>query len=247
MEPDGGSPGTRRGRLGVMRAAPKTLWAYAVLVIGTTVFSILSYSEHVAIDLPIALAVDLLLLGFLLVGSRVAWTILILFEANGLVLPAIFDGYSWQAIFVVAGLACLLAPASLRYVWRRHARPGAQATWDAGDRPDSARPTGWYVDPDAPGRMRRWSAEEGRWSGTTRTPRKIEAAWRAGRARASGEPVQRSWNPRDYPDSARPVGWYVNPGAPARMDYWDPAEARWSGKTKTPRKIRRAWEARRAG
>jgi hypothetical protein len=53
-----------------------------------------------------------------------------------------------------------------------------------------------------------------------------------------------SFDPRAYSDLDRPKGWYVDPAAPDRMRYWGGGEQPgWSGSTRTPRKIRRAWRA----
>lgn len=53
-------------------------------------------------------------------------------------------------------------------------------------------------------------------------------------------------DPRLYTDENRPAGWYVNPAAPHRMRYWARGERPgWALKaTRTPRKVRRAWDAR---
>jgi hypothetical protein len=51
---------------------------------------------------------------------------------------------------------------------------------DPGVYTDEDRPPGWYVNPDAPWRMRYWNAEgEPGWSGkTTKTPKQVLANWR---------------------------------------------------------------------
>jgi hypothetical protein len=63
----------------------------------------------------------------------------------------------------------------------------------------------------------------------------------------AGQPTattQMSFDPRAYSDLDRPKGWYVDPAAPDRMRYWGGSEQPgWSGSTRTPRKIRRAWRA----
>jgi hypothetical protein len=53
-------------------------------------------------------------------------------------------------------------------------------------------------------------------------------------------------DPRLYTDETRPAGWYVNPAAPHRMRYWARGEQPgWALKaTRTPRKVRRAWDER---
>lgn len=57
-------------------------------------------------------------------------------------------------------------------------------------------------------------------------------------------PVDPSRDPRQYSDQDRPQGWYVDPSSPKRMRYWGTGDPfGWSGTTRTPRKIRRAWRA----
>lgn len=56
---------------------------------------------------------------------------------------------------------------------------------------------------------------------------------------------QVSMDPGDHAAEDRPKGWYVDPGNPARMRYWEGDPPRWgTATTRTPRKIREAWEAR---
>jgi hypothetical protein len=68
----------------------------------------------------------------------------------------------------------------------------------------------------------------------------------AGRARALGgdsPQPDHSPDPRSYTDQTRPKGWYIDPSSPGRMVYWgatDPPD--WGAGTRTPRKVRRAWE-----
>lgn len=51
-------------------------------------------------------------------------------------------------------------------------------SWDPREYSDQARPSGWYIDPVSPDRMRYWSADDPPgWGGSTRTPRKIKRAW----------------------------------------------------------------------
>jgi len=59
-----------------------------------------------------------------------------------------------------------------------------------------------------------------------------------------GPSTNQSWDPRHHTDEDRPNGWYVDIESPGRMRYWGASESPgWSGATtKTPRKIRRAWE-----
>jgi hypothetical protein len=82
-----------------------------------------------------------------------------------------------------------------------HPRGGSSAvshSWDPDAYEDQDRPKGWYVDPDAPTKMRFWGlGDPPGWGATTRTPRKIRRAW--GEARgdedASGETGD---EPRDW-------------------------------------------------
>ena len=56
-------------------------------------------------------------------------------------------------------------------------------------------------------------------------------------------PSEHSWDPRRYSMENRPKGWYVDPLQPNRMRYWDAGDPpKWGTTTRTPRKIKRAWE-----
>lgn len=56
--------------------------------------------------------------------------------------------------------------------------------------------------------------------------------------------VDHSPDPRKYSDQDRPKGWYVDPSAPERMRYWGAGDPPgWGGATRTPRKMRRVWQA----
>jgi hypothetical protein len=66
----------------------------------------------------------------------------------------------------------------------------------------------------------------------------------------SGAPSEtdHSLDPRQYSDEDRPKGWYINPQAPGHMSYWgagDPPD--WGATARTPRKVRRDWEAKANG
>lgn len=57
-------------------------------------------------------------------------------------------------------------------------------------------------------------------------------------------PPQSSFDPRAYSDVDRPKGWYVDPASPTRMKHWGGSEQpEWTGSTRTPRKIKREWQA----
>jgi hypothetical protein len=71
-----------------------------------------------------------------------------------------------------------------------------------------------------------------------------------GIARGGGDPPANghALDPRAYSDEDRPKGWYINPRAPGHMSYWgagDPPD--WGATTRTPRKVRREWEAGQGG
>jgi len=56
--------------------------------------------------------------------------------------------------------------------------PRTEHSLDPRDYSDQARPKGWYVDPNSPGRMAYWGAgDPPDWGATTRTPRKVRRAW----------------------------------------------------------------------
>lgn len=60
----------------------------------------------------------------------------------------------------------------------------------------------------------------------------------------AGTVPRSSFDPRAYSDLDRPKGWYVDPASPDWMRYWGGSEQPdWTGSTRTPRKIRRAWRA----
>lgn len=76
-----------------------------------------------------------------------------------------------------------------------------------------------------------------RWETATASATRAEAEAPTGTPRTS-------FDPRAYSDLDRPKGWYVDPASPDRMRYWGGSEQpTWSGSTRTPRKIRRAWRA----
>jgi hypothetical protein len=53
-----------------------------------------------------------------------------------------------------------------------------------------------------------------------------------------------TFDPRSYTDVDRPKGWYVDPASPTRMKHWGGSERpEWTGSARTPRKIKRAWQA----
>jgi hypothetical protein len=57
--------------------------------------------------------------------------------------------------------------------------PSPPDTTDSRDYSDADRPRGWYIDPEAPKRMRYWGAGgKPQWTGHLRTPFKLRRAWR---------------------------------------------------------------------
>lgn len=112
------------------------------------------------------------------------------------------------------------------------------------------RPTGWYVDPSQPTRMRYWSGD-GTWSAhTAKTPKAMLREWEEqGGAGpqvpevAKDEHTGHSLDPGVYSDEGRPPGWYVDPDKPWRMRYWRTGEHEgWSKETtKTPKKALDGW------
>jgi hypothetical protein len=67
--------------------------------------------------------------------------------------------------------------------------------------------------------------------------------WEAAPSSTEATPP-RIFDPRAYGDPDRPKGWYVDPTSPNWMRYWGGDEqGEWSGRTRTPRKIRRSWRA----
>lgn len=59
---------------------------------------------------------------------------------------------------------------------------------------------------------------------------------------------QDSYDPRSYSDVDRPRGWYVDPASPGSMRHWGGSDQpEWSGRTRTPRKIRRSWREESEG
>jgi len=57
--------------------------------------------------------------------------------------------------------------------------PSPPDTTDPRDYADADRPRGWYIDPEAPKRMRYWGAGgKPQWTGRLRTPFKLRRAWR---------------------------------------------------------------------
>jgi hypothetical protein len=64
------------------------------------------------------------------------------------------------------------------------------------------------------------------------------------RGRSGPSEAGHALDPRAYSDEDRPKGWYINPRAPGHMSYWgagDPPD--WGATTRTPREVRREWEA----
>lgn len=59
---------------------------------------------------------------------------------------------------------------------------------------------------------------------------------------------EHGWDPGEYSDQDRPRGWYIDPGSPKHMRYWGAGEQRrWTGRRRTPFKLRRASNKQAAG
>jgi hypothetical protein len=109
-------------RLRQMAEAPRWLWLFAAIaVLETPVFVLASDSnvpDHTAPFLFL-LAVPLVLAWFLLRGSRVVWSLFVLFHLAEIPL-AFTEGRPWWSLAQSAITFCLLlAPSSFEYVWKR--------------------------------------------------------------------------------------------------------------------------------
>ena len=71
-----------------------------------------------------ALLLTLIPFVFLLIGSRVAWIVLLVIEVAALIFN-LLAGPRWLVPIEVIFIALLLAPSSRAYVWRRHSAQGA--------------------------------------------------------------------------------------------------------------------------
>ncbi len=167
-----------------MKEVPKPLWAYAVVSVAS---GLIGFVQNISAHPGAVLGTTVFLLIFVVLvlrGSRVAWSFAVASILFGLVTSPFLVTQPWWAVVLgVISLACLLAPASRGFIWRRHpakiAGPTSQTTWDPDGHSDLDRPAGWYFDPSSPERMRYWSANDARWLGSTKTPRKIQQALRA--------------------------------------------------------------------
>jgi hypothetical protein len=133
--------------------------------------------------------------------SRIAWIV-----AAGAPLLRLVTGINspqplWVISIEAVAVLLLLTPSSLRFIWAEREPWKRSAQLDDGGSPvqarvgpsparadeppvrdarfysDAERPAGWYVDPDSPKRMRYWQ-EQGRWTGSSRTPKAVLAQWR---------------------------------------------------------------------
>ena len=112
-------------------------------------------------------------------GSRVAWSFVAATTAFGLVSNT-FSGRPWWATVAgAAGLAPLLLPSSWRFIWRPRpaARPTDPAKAGGHEGPENAGESGWRAHPNHLSWMRYWNAEQQRWLGVARTPRKVRKLW----------------------------------------------------------------------
>lgn len=176
---------SRKGALPKLGDTPAALWAYAIFsLVPILIYAILQSSEHLAASIGAVVIAPLITLAVLW-GSRIVWSLSTL-SALGSLLGAPFAARPWWAVLLeVVALGCLLAPASRRFVWGGRKAPTGDHMYqspssiDPEDYSDNDRPSGWYVDPSIPKRMRYWSGDEKNWRGTTRTPRGIRREWSA--------------------------------------------------------------------
>jgi hypothetical protein len=160
-----------------MKDIPRSLWAFAVISIASgAVFTVLH--PHPLLGFKIfALTIEVGIAVLLLRGSRVVWTFALVSQCLGLLTEALGTP-TWRSALGAAGAALLLLPASWRFVWRRQPVPESvlaeprPRSWDPDDHPSEERPSGWYLDPENPRRMRFWNSEIGEWRGSTKAPRK---------------------------------------------------------------------------
>ncbi len=168
-----------------MRSSPLPIRIFAVIAIPNLIYGAFNATSRPALAWG-GILLTVVLIVFVLRGSRVAWSLVVFGDAVAVVTFPFMAMVLWSVILAAIRLGCLLAPTSRKFVW--------------GEAP----------------------------------PLTADAL----------EKVSRTWNPRAYPDQSRPKGWYINPSSPNRMHYWgavDPPS--WGASTRTPRKIRREWEA----
>lgn len=151
---------------------PRTLWAYAsVAVVSALIAFVRTVGAHPAAVIFVSLVLFIFVV-LVLRGGRVVWCLAVASNAFG-ILSSLFSPEPWWTIvFGIAALACLLAPASWRFIWRPRPSPVPPPTGSTTD-----DPSGWYVDPRSPSRMRYWHAEDQRWLGMAKTPRKLRKLW----------------------------------------------------------------------
>jgi hypothetical protein len=165
-----------RARLGVQEA-PAALWVYAAVAVVSGLVA-LAVSSHPALTIAFLLG-GLIFVVFVLRGNRTLWVISVGSIALTLLSSPISPEPWWTIVFNVASLGCLLAPPSWRFVWRSRPNPvpPSAVLMTAGVDEGSAAESGWYVDPGRPSRMRYWHAEDQRWLGVSKTPRKLRKLW----------------------------------------------------------------------
>jgi hypothetical protein len=160
-----------RARIGA-KETPPTLWAYAaVAVVSALIAFVRTVGSHPAAVIFVSLGV-LIFVVLVLRGGRVVWCLVVASNAFGILSSIVSPQPWWTTVFEVVALACLLAPASWRFIWRPRPSPVAPPT---GPTTDDA--SGWYIDPGSPSRMRYWSTEDQRWLGIAKTPRKLRKLW----------------------------------------------------------------------
>ena len=108
-----------------MRESPWTLWAAAI----GSLLVVFGPSVSYAPTKPFVGSVVLVgaLFAFVVLGSRIAWTIAVFLMAAG-VIGTVLNGASWELAGRLLFLLLLLLPASRAFVWRRREpTPGASA------------------------------------------------------------------------------------------------------------------------
>jgi hypothetical protein len=156
-----------------MEETPPTLWVYAAAtVISALIAFVRTVDSHPAAVIFVSLGV-FILIALVLRGSRVVWCLVVVAYAFGLLNSFVFSPRPWwTTVFDVVALSCLLAPVSWRFVWRPRSSPEGPRT-----SPTTDDASGWHIDPRFPSRMRYWNAEDQRWLGIAKTPRKLRKQW----------------------------------------------------------------------
>jgi hypothetical protein len=169
-----------RARTGT-RETPPTLWTYAAVAAVSALIGLLQTVGSLPALAVFALLVELIFVVLVLRGGRVVWCLVVASDASWILSSPVSPKPWWTIAFAAVSLACLLAPPSWRFVWRPRPGPVGPPTGLMTDGADgdqnTADASGWYIDPDSPHRMRYWHAEDQRWLGVSKTPRKLRKLW----------------------------------------------------------------------